>query len=60
MLWDAGAMERLLDEHPDLDAVFVASDAMATAALRVLPTELVIRDSASRTPPDGRQLTDAG
>ncbi|SDN56082.1 transcriptional regulator, LacI family [Streptomyces sp. cf386] len=32
----AAAMERLLDEHPDLDAVFVASDAMAAAALRVL------------------------
>ncbi|MFE1250242.1 LacI family DNA-binding transcriptional regulator [Streptomyces sp. NPDC058735] len=32
----AAAMERLLDEHPDLDAVFVASDAMAAAALRIL------------------------
>lgn len=30
------AMTRLLDEHPDLDAVFVASDAMAAGALRVL------------------------
>ena len=27
---------RLLDEHPDLDGLFVASDLMATAALRVL------------------------
>jgi len=32
----AAAMARLLDEHPDLDAVFVASDAMAAGALRVL------------------------
>lgn len=32
----AAAMARLLDEHPDLDAVFVASDVMATGALRVL------------------------
>ncbi|WP_329114326.1 LacI family DNA-binding transcriptional regulator [Streptomyces sp. NBC_01465] len=32
----AAAMTRLLDEHPDLDAVFVASDAMAAGALRVL------------------------
>ncbi|WP_055611618.1 LacI family DNA-binding transcriptional regulator [Streptomyces phaeochromogenes] len=32
----AEAMARLLDEHPDLDAVFVASDAMAAGALRVL------------------------
>ena len=30
------ATARLLDEHPDLDAVFVASDAMAAGALRVL------------------------
>jgi len=29
-------MTRLLDEHPDLDAVFVASDAMAAGALTVL------------------------
>lgn len=29
-------MARLLDEHPDLDAVFVASDAMAAGALTVL------------------------
>lgn len=27
---------RLLDQHPDLDGLFVASDLMATAALRVL------------------------
>ncbi len=32
----AAGMTRLLDEHPDLDAVFVASDAMAAGALRVL------------------------
>jgi len=30
------AMEQLLAEHPDLDAVFVASDAMAAGALTVL------------------------
>ena len=30
------AMERLLDEHPGLDAVFAASDAMAAGAMRVL------------------------
>ncbi|WP_329262474.1 LacI family transcriptional regulator [Streptomyces sp. NBC_01478] len=32
----AVATARLLDEHPDLDAVFVASDAMAAGALQVL------------------------
>ncbi|MFC1401188.1 MULTISPECIES: LacI family DNA-binding transcriptional regulator [Streptacidiphilus] len=32
----AAATSRLLDEHPDLDAVFVASDAMAAGALGVL------------------------
>ncbi|GAA5102739.1 LacI family DNA-binding transcriptional regulator [Haloechinothrix salitolerans] len=32
----AEGMARLLDEHPDLDAVFVASDAMAAGALTVL------------------------
>jgi DNA-binding LacI/PurR family transcriptional regulator len=32
----AAATARLLDEHPDLDAVFVASDLMAAGALRVL------------------------
>ncbi|MBM2619703.1 LacI family DNA-binding transcriptional regulator [Actinoplanes sp. LDG1-06] len=32
----AAAMRRLLDEHPDLDAVAVASDAMAAGALGVL------------------------
>lgn len=32
----AVAMARLLDEHPDLDAVLVASDAMAAGALTVL------------------------
>jgi len=30
---------RLLDDHPDLDGLFVASDLMATAALRVLSQE---------------------
>ncbi|MEV0284987.1 MULTISPECIES: LacI family DNA-binding transcriptional regulator [unclassified Kribbella] len=30
------AMEELLAEHPDLDAVFIASDQMAIGALRVL------------------------
>jgi DNA-binding LacI/PurR family transcriptional regulator len=30
------AMERLLDNHPDVDAVFVASDLMAVAAIKVL------------------------
>jgi DNA-binding LacI/PurR family transcriptional regulator len=32
----AAAMKTLLDEHPDLDAVFAASDNMAAGALRVL------------------------
>ncbi|MFJ6081191.1 LacI family DNA-binding transcriptional regulator [Streptomyces sp. NPDC092369] len=32
----ATATARLLDEHPDVDAVFVASDAMAAGALQVL------------------------
>jgi DNA-binding LacI/PurR family transcriptional regulator len=32
----ARAMTALLDEHPDLDAVFVAGDSMAFGALRVL------------------------
>ncbi|PSL08102.1 LacI family transcriptional regulator [Haloactinopolyspora alba] len=32
----AKGMAQLLDEHPDLDAVFVASDAMAAGALTVL------------------------
>jgi DNA-binding LacI/PurR family transcriptional regulator len=31
-----GAMSRLLKSHPDLDAVFVASDLMAVAAMDVL------------------------
>ncbi|MET1072897.1 MAG: LacI family DNA-binding transcriptional regulator [Umezawaea sp.] len=39
-------MERLLDEHPDLDAVFVASDAMAAGALTVL------RDRGRAVPED--------
>jgi DNA-binding LacI/PurR family transcriptional regulator len=30
------AMRRLLESHPDLDAVFVASDLMAVGAMRVL------------------------
>jgi DNA-binding LacI/PurR family transcriptional regulator len=32
----AAAMARLLDEHPDLDGVFAASDLMAIGAIRVL------------------------
>lgn len=32
----AAAMKALLDDHPDLDAVFAASDNMAAGALRVL------------------------
>jgi DNA-binding LacI/PurR family transcriptional regulator len=32
----AAAMKALLDSHPDLDAVFAASDKMAAGALRVL------------------------
>lgn len=32
----SAGMARLLDEHPDLDAVFVASDAMAAGALTTL------------------------
>ncbi|MGN5734676.1 LacI family DNA-binding transcriptional regulator [Arthrobacter psychrochitiniphilus] len=32
----AQAMTKLLDDHPDLDAVFVGSDNMAAAAVRVL------------------------
>ncbi|RUR02094.1 LacI family transcriptional regulator [Labedella endophytica] len=32
----AAAMRRLLEEQPDLDGLFVASDLMATGALRVL------------------------
>lgn len=32
----ARAMRELLDEHPDLDGVFIASDLMATGALGVL------------------------
>jgi DNA-binding LacI/PurR family transcriptional regulator len=32
----AAAMTRLLDAHPDLDAVFAASDSMAVGALRAL------------------------
>ena len=32
----AAAMEELLDRHPDIDAVFAASDLMAEGALRVL------------------------
>ncbi|MCL3862929.1 LacI family DNA-binding transcriptional regulator [Actinotalea sp. K2] len=34
----ATAMARLLDEHPDLDAVFVATDLMASGALGELAT----------------------
>ncbi|MFC1436543.1 LacI family DNA-binding transcriptional regulator [Streptacidiphilus sp. N1-3] len=42
----AVAMERLLSAHPDLDAVFAASDSMAIGALRVL------RQHGRRTPED--------
>ena len=42
----AAAMERLLGAHPDLDAVFAASDSMAIGALRVL------RQHGRRTPED--------
>ncbi|MEV6637425.1 LacI family DNA-binding transcriptional regulator [Actinoplanes sp. NPDC051470] len=40
------AMRRLLDQHPDLDAVFAASDLMAAGAMRVL------RESGRRVPDD--------
>ena len=42
----AAAMHRLLDQVPDLDAVFAASDMMAAGALRVL------RDRGLRVPHD--------
>ncbi|PZF97992.1 LacI family DNA-binding transcriptional regulator [Micromonospora deserti] len=42
----AAAMRRLLAEHPDLDAVFAASDLMAHAALRAL------REAGRRVPED--------
>lgn len=42
----ATAMRQLLAEHPDLDAVFVASDLMAQAALRTL------REAGRRVPED--------
>ncbi|MEV4481007.1 LacI family DNA-binding transcriptional regulator [Micromonospora coxensis] len=42
----ARAMHQLLDEHPDLDAVFAASDLMAHAALRTL------REAGRRVPQD--------
>jgi DNA-binding LacI/PurR family transcriptional regulator len=42
----ATAMGRLLERHPDLDAVFVASDLMATGALRI------IHESGRRVPDD--------
>ncbi|MGK5743045.1 LacI family DNA-binding transcriptional regulator [Micromonospora sp. URMC 103] len=42
----AAAMRRLLDAHPDLDAVFAASDLMAHAALRTL------REAGRRVPDD--------
>jgi DNA-binding LacI/PurR family transcriptional regulator len=35
-LGGAGAMERLLAEHPDIDGVFAANDVMAAAAVSVL------------------------
>ncbi|MEV2239063.1 LacI family DNA-binding transcriptional regulator [Micromonospora sp. NPDC049891] len=42
----AAAMRELLDAHPDLDAVFAASDLMAHAALRTL------REAGRRVPED--------
>ena len=42
----ADAMAALLDRHPDLDAVFVASDLMASGALQVL------RERGRRVPDD--------
>ncbi|MFF4878325.1 MULTISPECIES: LacI family DNA-binding transcriptional regulator [unclassified Micromonospora] len=42
----AAAMHRLLTEHPDLDAVFAASDLMAHAAMRTL------REAGRRVPED--------
>ncbi|PWU50297.1 LacI family transcriptional regulator [Micromonospora globispora] len=42
----AAAMRHLLAEHPDLDAVFAASDLMAHAALRTL------REAGRRVPED--------
>lgn len=42
----AAAMRRLLGAHPDLDAVFAASDPMALGAMRVL------KDSGRRIPDD--------
>ncbi|WP_410814475.1 LacI family DNA-binding transcriptional regulator [Micromonospora sp. 067-2] len=42
----AAAMHRLLVEHPDLDAVFAASDLMAHAALRTL------REAGRQVPQD--------
>lgn len=42
----AAAMRQLLAEHPDLDAVFAASDLMAHAALRTL------REAGRRVPDD--------
>jgi DNA-binding LacI/PurR family transcriptional regulator len=40
------AMQQLLDRHPDIDAVFAASDPMAFGAMRV------IKDSGRRIPDD--------
>ncbi|MGC4803947.1 LacI family DNA-binding transcriptional regulator [Micromonospora sp. DT233] len=42
----AGAMRTLLDAHPDVDAVFAASDLMAHAAMRTL------REHGRRVPDD--------
>jgi DNA-binding LacI/PurR family transcriptional regulator len=39
-------MRRLLDEHPDVDAVFAASDTMAAGAMRV------IKETGRRVPDD--------
>jgi len=58
----AGAMRTLLDRHPDLDAVFCASDLMAVGAMRTLreygrriPTDVAVvgfEDSVLARPTD--------
>ncbi|WP_346016283.1 LacI family DNA-binding transcriptional regulator [Cellulomonas endometrii] len=44
--WGRAAMARLLEQHPDLDAVVAASDQLARAALDIL------RDQGRRVPED--------
>ncbi|HEY5115888.1 MAG TPA: substrate-binding domain-containing protein, partial [Nakamurella sp.] len=49
------ATERLLDSHPDLDSIFVASDLMAVGALAVLKARgLAFGHDQARTP--GRRV----